>query len=602
MELKILLLSFTLTVSKAFVYEPRFGKNDILRINYNVLFLDISQNVLEMTNNGGLTFFINLPDSSDLRISDKANIAFNQNYIVPLLDLPQNEFAGLDHDQLLHKFKTYNFTNTAYEGIDLENLLKQFFDSCQSLSNSFNFAYDRINLVADKIDMINRTLHTALPGVSDPKRIKKRFLTFLSRPVSYLFGLARSSELNSLSDTIKLIENSQSDSNALINELHQSISDITDKHNSAISSLLSAQHSLTNSFINFEKRFEAMLGGLQYTNKRLIISQLTGMKDLGLVTSVINEVLWKLDNLQTLHLKLSLGLNDMIRNRLPSSLISFTELRDSLSSLRTKLNNSFSNYRIIDLPITFFYRSAVSVSHMFKNNIYISLNVPLKRENHPGVFKLYRIVKLQNPISPNKATVLSTVYSYLGVSLDKEYGFLFTTADYVSCKGNEFLRCRAGILIQKFSSIECFYALYMDIKDRILSECDYFIEKHNIEHSGIFHINHYLIINKFSPSLQTECQGEIQNVDVCDGLCLLEINCNCSIKSNELAFPYFDNVCVESSERVKLFNSINVPLISKYRNYSDLTHIFGNTLYQKGQNVPSLRQSEMKSLLRKVNE
>ena len=600
----ILALGVILYVSKTHA-SNRYGKSDILRLNYNVIFLDIGKYALELSNNGGITFDIRLLIASDLRVSDKTNVNCDLQFTLPLLDLPANEFANLNHYELLEKFDSVDLTGTAYEGINVTALIKNFFDSCLALQSAFGISYERLDASAQKIDMLRDAYKLAIQSADDNENVReKRFLSLVSKGISYWFGLARSKDLNSVREAVQLLQESSSNSNALLNELHSSVSKITEKHNHAVQKLSRAQALLASSFIDFESRFSTMLRNLQLTNKRILYSELAGIGDLADVTLATNNLIWKLDTVQKLHHKLEMALRDLSKNRLPHSLITYKDLESSLSLLKNKIQTSFPEYTFISLPLSYFYTTGRVISHTIDNTLYISLNVPLNKENHPSIFILYRIIKVESPISRTRATTLSTPYEFLGVSINEEYAILLTSADFLMCEGIEFLHCRNILLIQRFETVECFYALYFDIQERVLEECNFHIKRHNIEHGGIYHLQDYLITNKFSPPLQLNCDNSTENIDSCLNLCLFQLQCNCTVISADLAFPNFEKICVNDQQSIKLYNSINLPLLSLFKKKSTFSSIFGNTFYLRNQkeSIPSIDQEELNKLLASIND
>ena len=403
--------------------------------------------------------------------------------------------------------------------LELKKMIRHLYNFCNILQNivaSETYSWNSIHKEFENV--LNDTKNLILYKDESDNRITRSIRDAISSGFQYLFGTARSSDLEKIKTIIDSqvqgLDVIQSNQLKIKNQVNILSKQISFEHQEQTRRLRNITDFIKTSHEYFEEMHHKELRHIHDIKKQQFWQEMIRNDAQSLILKSLNYVRMQyyLENQCLLDMrKLETALFALINNEVPVSYVPTSQMIRALKDLNKKLKTDRTASEIIKLPIDYYYSSGLSLNIIANNKMFISTHIPTKKsEEGTSFLEIFKVIVLEIPINNDNKVVtkIKRMPAFIGVDKERKYMVKLTESDMIACINikNHYYHCNRPIEPIK----GCVKALLEDNALQITNSCSY-----ELTQSGAFEDIHSLeqevIFTKHTDEFFLECYSNKEN-------------------------------------------------------------------------------------------
>lgn len=501
------------------------------------------------------------------------------------------------------------------------NKIKNDLDTTHEIINHMIDYYRRLNLTGyvytfeslhEEVSMLNDTYRSVKINFDDYQSLKtsrnrgkRSVLPFIGQAMNFLFGTITETDLDNINRNIRdLAENQEN----IIHNLEQSLTVLNltrvqvRENRRAIMDLIICVQKLDSKILKLKEMFQQRFKRLEqfvntYFQFKLILDE---------IRQTSQNAVTYLENIKS-------ELDMLSLNHLATSIISPTNLRNLLLTVKQQLPHSFMLPVDPLIDIWYYYNTLFCDTYLDKDKILIILTLPLL--NNKDKFEIYKIHNL--PLSIRNATVkagkkINLIAKFdiesdaLMINSDRTRYSLLTSEEYKACNNPYMKFCHIDKAIYQINlSKSCVIALFMKHTDNVKRYCvsvvhvDAMLPVAKVIHSGM-----WIVSTSEQLKFTTNCQNtnKQDEITVNYPFGVIKLNMTCRASNNYLSLtPYYEKeITFQIPDPMEPI--LKLRNISKFTLWDEFSETFPNlTVLEIPEELIKLKQIPMTSFMKYIH-
>ncbi|MFZ2538061.1 MAG: hypothetical protein WAX04_04095, partial [Oscillospiraceae bacterium] len=450
-----------------------------------------------------------------------------------------------------------------------------------------NFLFELCKSHAYILDWINsmhmgslRRLHHSLLAMNSlipeviipPNYFRTKRFSLLGGFLSSVFGFATSDQVDRLAQNIDILTKNEHKMVEGIVLQEKNLASMSKATNARIDNVLEMlklqQHIMTQTNIDTNHKFEDAV-------KILAALLHTSIKSVHNYVAIQSEF----DNLLS-------ALEVLNSGRLPSYIVSPTQLNDIFNMVESEILNRFLPYRLMSRDHVYYYKHADAKLIKANDTIFVNFRLPLVSTISEQDYFRYKIQTFPVPF-PGKQNFTSRIMNMpneIFVSNDFSY---FAHSDDAECWSEELL-CKFNKL-QRIDSQNCLSALILNNASAIHETCKYNMEMSTVQ-AAVIILDHPLIMLQHVKAFNLNCPGNnVTEIQGCE-FCTYNIPDNCGMVTDQLYIPpaVYDGAMKQIKHSEFLY-PVNMGVLRNFFNSSELSEISGIMKHPVAVTLPQIK-------------
>ena len=415
---------------------------------------------------------------------------------------------------------------------------------------------------------LNNTLDTIYQLIPEkntlPKRRGKRALFgFIGEISRSLFNTATLDDVNLL---VKHINSLKKNTNKIMSSIQQ--------HEEHLSSFIKASDErMSNLKDGIQQNHMAIthvhtqLQGSFKTNEQSIISMNH------LVTKQIQES----QKLHTMLNEIETGFYDLVEGKLSPFLLPESIIHQTINEIQSLLHKKYPGLYLTLKSPSDIYKSSRFIFARQESKVYITVKFPMSPHSKP--LSLFRVLSFPVPVNATSdhATQILDLPEYFALTYDHQFYTTFQGNELLPCTKEKHLSCRFNKVLSPQTHKTCIMALFANDKTLVHKHCDFRFHLNHLS-AQIVELSKSTILVYQSKLLELNCKNERKMINGCT-FCLMSIPCECSVSTPQMYLPPRLAACKNHSDSVTKLHPVNLALLQKIFNSSDLSNITGNSMF-----------------------
>ena len=458
----------------------------------------------------------------------------------------------------LEKFRPAPGSTTSYSPSELRPL-------SQSCQRKVNVHGAFLKMIEEYRIRHQKRLDQLATAVKIAKRDKRAFID-ISKPLKSLFGIARHSDIEKMSETIKQVVSRQDD---VLNVASKAY-----KHTVALAETVHQQFNTT----------LRLLG-----NTHQEITQLARKVDLNAYTTQQAYIEWT----QTIHQFQAMyqvldeqyqhilnGIDNLLTGKLTPNLIPVSDVIHTIQNLHRKLAENHPQYTSpIHSPQDFYQNTEfyLSTDH---GEIIVAVFIPISHVN--GEYQIYHVDPHPYPVayqSQHMANLRNTK-DMIAVSIDRQYFFFPSQRELtLSCIRHENYLCLYNPTLMHSSNPNCVHAIFANKASVAKQVCQYDISMQPLQPNIYrFDQNQYIMTNV--SEYQLDCKDTHETKKGCF-YCLVHLACECTISAATVEIQSSFDQCAHPNTTTTVKYPINVMVANFLKPNNTFAKLLGHQLQEQ---------------------
>ena len=271
-------------------------------------------------------------------------------------------------------------------------------------------------------------------------------------------------------------------------------------------------------------------------------------------------------------------IGDLVQGKLSPPLLPTSDLNHMLRNVQNQLNERFQNFKLLHKHPSYYYKHTKSIATRHKKSIFITIKVPVSA--FQVSFKAYRTFSVPVPLNSTTAhgTQVLDIPDVLAISNDNHYFATMSEKNWRNCYGKRYKYCPMEIVISPMTRHSCPVLIFQQVKDLFPTYCNFKFVQHAIKPS-IFQLTENKVLISNSSHITLSCKETWKRVKACN-YCVMEIPCQCSLKTDNFYMPPMLRSCGNISKSVSKLHPVNLALLQYFHNSENHNFIFGDTLFE----------------------
>jgi len=317
-------------------------------------------------------------------------------------------------------------------------------------------SYGEFKMVRKQFDEL-----TSLSRPSSASRITRSLLPFVGSALSQLFGVVSEDQMRQVRNRLQTLKTNQ---DRIIHVVDESLTMIKEtralvsENREAIRRLNVASNELNEKTLSLTRQIAHI------DNQIYFIEVSIAMQELFVI---VRQLLAELS--LTVH-DLHHHVNDALHGKLSTTLISPSQLKETLIAIKRKLPKSVTMpFPLNKNGLHDFYSFVPTTLMLVDNEIHVLLLVPITRDEPP--LSIFQIVTVPVFHQNRKATAeFHTETSFIAISQDKRYFAMLDTVTDQTCLSNKYCKLTA-IMYSVRTYPSCAVSLLLENKNAIRTQC-----------------------------------------------------------------------------------------------------------------------------------
>lgn len=379
--------------------------------------------------------------------------------------------------------------------------------------------------------LIKKNLHNIQPKQAR-KRGKRALFGFISEITSYLFGIAKSSEIDELRFMLGDLSHHMTEFNQLyardqkkmvgiVQTMDEKITSIKNALNMTIQSVKYLEQ---NTLPNLIDHMTQVSFALTMTAKSALTSLVTLQQTSSILDNLLNLYQQRLQDIYLLY-----------DHQLSPTLVSPDIMQGIINNVSKHLQASYHGYGLISQEAAYYYKHGKAEFVSSEDHLYIIFQMPIARDIK--TFWMYETtsVPMQIPNDPLVHTILRDLKPYIAVDQKGEHYVLLTEQNRASCHGYPIARCDTPLLVSNFEQETCTSAVLIGNVTRARRLCNPEIQVSLDPKTHVASLSDGSIFIGSLPASQwvMSCPDKPPaSITPCTN-CLLTTGCRCEIVTNQ---------------------------------------------------------------------
>ena len=497
------------------------GLRDVTRLNYGVLFHEVSQ--LQFARDFWInTFEIHIPDTFNStptfrHCTDRTSECLVKNHFLSQVNHLQRQTQ-----------------------INLEN------------TNAF------IQQLVPEIDLMTNNGR------------KRGLLNFVSDIGQGLFGLARDSDVQTLARHINQLTRET-------NRVNQVLAQSGEHFSSYVAGVNHKLKTLTDEILLNKHGLEILRAQFRDTQEYY-------QRMFGTMTGIAMDQLAHYSDVHFQTDQLKFGIIDLVQGDLPPILIPPKILGKTLRDLQLLLDTQYNGYYVMNDDPHYYYKYSTFLLTRKGSSVFISLKIPISGYRYPfDVFSVTTVEVPMNSTSQH-VTKLLRQPDYLLLSRDQTQYATLTSTEYSACTGTTFKHCTLRMTIKPvLTNPSCILSIFKNDVSSIQSLCDFRVLTNTLVPHIVELTNNRLLVYRLR-TISLHCSDGSRQLDGCQDFCVITIPCKCSVDTDKVHFSGHISSCSENQTYTKV-HPVNLALIQNFFNDSYIKSLTGDSFFNTTVNV-----------------
>ena len=410
--------------------------------------------------------------------------------------------------------------------------------------------------------------HTYFGNHSTPhmkSRSKRGLFDFLGDAANALFGVATDGEIEDLRGHLNLVSRKVNRNSDNINMIASTLNSYMNKTSHTMNMLarsVEINHEFIDSLINDTKIQRANLYQSRITVTNLLQYYIRKMFGAGKLEHNMDDVLE--------------GITLLMRRKLPPKIITFENIKDTLITVRHKLEKHFPTFKIVSLHPAYYYEQPCLFTYHSEGRLSITINIPVSAaQSH---YKLYSVVSLPVPINSTShdATFIDELPSYIAVSTDEQTFVELTNIEVDRCTGSIMRQCKFPHGIRSVKEPTCALSLLLET-DESSEVCNVMVQQKGVKPSLLHLGDGIVLVSGLQETIMT-CPNGVTKKRGCQ-YCMMNIPCSCSLMAGPYYVPASISECQEKDSQQTILYPVNILFLTEMLPQEETKKFLSGTVF-----------------------
>lgn len=249
--------------------------------------------------------------------------------------------------------------------------------------------------------------------------------------------------------------------------------------------------------------------------------------------------------------------------------------------LKYSINSQRPHFKLIHYRASYYYNHADFSLHRSNFALLVTVKFPVSSMLQP--YKLFEIIHYPVPLnnSSTHTTYINNLPRYIALS---ESNFISLPADALNeCTMDKHsTNCHVNFPVQDINQPDCAMSLLSSNKSAVKDNCDFKFSPNSLQPT-LRQLNQTLFLAVNNSDITLKCDNSIKEIESCH-FCLIQIPCNCSIKSKHFTLPRRHTDCHFHSD-VTTMHPVNLILLQHFFNETETREILPNSTFPQPLNI-----------------